>query len=187
MKIKNKPSSSTKKLVAIILVTLVFAVIVTAVAYMLSRQRTPASNQPSTDQPTTTDTVNLDPPTTDQQTAADEQKKQSLDNEQSTPPNTSPLSVIISAANENSSTSMLQIRTLIDKITSTGQCTLTLQKSGQTITKTATIQAGPSNSTCQGFDVALSELSSGTWQISVSVSSGDQSGSATSEVTINAS
>jgi len=188
MKINSKQSSKRKFI--IIILVIVFVVLATgAIAYSVLRSSSSGSGSSSTpinSSESTDNKVNLDPPTQEQKDAAGDQKKQSLDKPTSQN-TTSTLPVIITAANQNKDSSTLQIRTLIENVTSTGSCTLTLIKDGQTISKSSSIQAGPNNSTCQGFDVALSELSLGTWSIRVDVASGQQSGTASSEVTINAS
>lgn len=77
----------------------------------------------------------------------------------------STVNLSITAANQNES--VYQIRTLIGNITSEGGCTLTLTKGSQVVTKTSGVQSLPSGSTCQGFNIPLSELSPGTWQLSI--------------------
>ncbi len=80
----------------------------------------------------------------------------------------------------------LSIRTTIDQKLSTGTCTLTLtnKTTGKTVTKTADVFANPSSSTCKGFDVPTSSLSSGTWNISISVRSGSALGTITGQVSL---
>ena len=185
MKINTRKSHKRKAAVIIALIVLL-AIGGSAYAYIRFGRITPTSDSSATlpNSPEVTEpTVNLAPPTVDQQAAAEEQKKQSLENT-STSNTSSTLPVTITRANQNSST--LQIGTMIEKVTNTGSCTLTLRKGDQTVSRTSNIQAGPNNSTCQGFDVPITELSTGTWTIKVDVVSGEVSGSASSEVTINA-
>lgn len=81
--------------------------------------------------------------------------------------------------------SPLQVRVVISEILSTGSCTLTLQKSGSTVT-TQTVDVFPtaSSSTCKGFTVDTSSLPKGVYSISVTVNSSDRKGTAVSTVTI---
>lgn len=89
----------------------------------------------------------------------------------------------ITSANKNGS--VLQIRTLISAVENNGICTLTLSSIGKTtITKTADIQAMATVSTCKGFDIPISELSSGEWRILVEYSSNSLTGSSTQDVAI---
>lgn len=82
---------------------------------------------------------------------------------------------------------ILQITTLITGVKSTDTCTLTLTKGSTVITLPPVgVQAGPSSSTCQGFNVSIPsqpQLTAGTWNISIAVSS-DPTKPATSKVTI---
>lgn len=80
---------------------------------------------------------------------------------------------------------VIQIRTLIEHVTSQGSCTLTLSKSGSTIvTKTASIQPTASSSTCTGFDVPTYELSQGIWQVIVDISSEGKKAHLTGSITV---
>lgn len=77
----------------------------------------------------------------------------------------STVGLILSSANKNDPN--LQVRAVIQSVTSSGTCTLTLknQATGATKTYTADVQAMSSTSTCKGFDVPLSDLGSGTWDL----------------------
>lgn len=79
---------------------------------------------------------------------------------------TVPIPMRITASSQNDS--VYQIRTLIDQVVN-GTCTMTLTKATNKITKSATTQALAQASTCQGFDIPISELSTGTWQVSISL------------------
>ena len=78
----------------------------------------------------------------------------------------------------------LILRVNINQYLSTGICNLTLTSGSNTIIKTANIVAVASTSTCEGFDVPVSELSSGAWQISINIQSGDKTGTITGEQNI---
>lgn len=124
--------------------------------------------------------INYNPPTEEQKQAGENTKDASLNspeeqkpnntNETPTPPTPSPgkkdsVSLIITAANQNPPS--FQIRSEIGAVTSEGTCTLTLTKGSKTVTKTAEVQALPRISTCKGFDIPLSELSSGQWNVTL--------------------
>lgn len=134
--------------------------------------------------------VNLSNPTSEQINAGNEQKKKSIEGTdpssaaKNDPDDTRPdandqanLSVTITAANQNSG--VLQIRTLINAISNDGSCTLTLTQGDKTITKQASTQAQATTSTCEGFDVPVSDLSPGSYNIKVSVVIDSLAGSAT--------
>lgn len=92
--------------------------------------------------------------------------------------------VSFTSANQNGST--FQTRIQIDTVVNTGTCTLTLSKPGSAdVVKTAGVQPLASTSTCQGFDIPTSELSSGTWHMNLSYDSSDFTGVAQKDITIN--
>lgn len=80
----------------------------------------------------------------------------------------------------------LVIRVTIDQAIGSGACTLSLtNSSGAKVTKSADISANPSSSTCQGFDIPISELGSGTWKIVIDLTdNGNKSGTISGEITI---
>lgn len=90
--------------------------------------------------------------------------------------------IVISAAGQNGA--IAQIRTLISAIVTDGNCTLTLTQNGKTVTRTAAIQSLPSSATCKGFDVPVSELGAGKWQITVTFENATIKSSATSTITL---
>ena len=78
----------------------------------------------------------------------------------------------------------LIISTTIDQYLSSGTCELTLTQGSRTVSRTADILANPSSSTCDGFDIPLSELSGGTWNINIKLTSSDRTGIITGEVNL---
>ena len=128
------------------------------------------------------DTIDYNPATPEQQKAGDQTKSGSNDTlitpSASTGSDKKDVQVTITAADQNGST--LQIRTLVNAVENTGTCTLTITSTGRpTVTETANIQSLANTSTCQGFDIPISELSVGTWNILVGFSSDTLTGSAT--------
>lgn len=172
-------------IVAILLLTAPFVYIYALNGNMFGWK---ANQNPKSDNSTKdVDNINYDPATKEQQDTGNQTKSNSSD----TPlaPTTIPdsdkknVQVTITSANQNGST--LQIRSLIGAVGNTGTCTLTLTSTGQSaVTKTATIQALASTSTCQGFDIPTSDLSIGTWNILIEFSSDTLTGSATMDKVI---
>lgn len=92
-------------------------------------------------------------------------------------------SLTITAVNQNDG--LLQIRTLIGALTNEGTCTLTLTRSGKTIiTRSADVQATTNSTTCKGFDIPVSELSSGEWQATVTFENPTLKATATQSVRV---
>lgn len=75
------------------------------------------------------------------------------------------------------SNGVLVIRTSIDQYLTAGTCELTLDRGGAIIySDTANIVGGASTATCQGFDVAASELGGGNVDIIVNITADGKSG-----------
>jgi hypothetical protein len=79
-----------------------------------------------------------------------------------------------------------RVRTLLGDVSSQGSCTLNMESTaGDTYSTSVGVQAMASSSTCKGFDIPLSELSSGTWTVEVVYKNSSESSSASKEVVIN--
>lgn len=90
--------------------------------------------------------------------------------------------VTITSSGQNGNTA--QIRSLISAVVNTGTCTLTMTKQAQTVIKTSPIQSLPSSTTCQGFDIPISELSPGTWKVELVFENDTLKGVASSNINI---
>jgi hypothetical protein len=185
--IKIKKQSKMKKITIICLaVALLLGGIATAYWYNYQQtQKKEALKTPDQRKSKKVNVINKDKPTSEQIAAGEEAKQQAIEAAEASNSDASaqnPLSVTISAANQNSP--MLQVRAFANTITNAGTCDLTLTKGGVTVTKSAGTQASASISSCKGFDIPLSELSPGTWQLTVTVKDGTQSGTAQRTVEI---
>ena len=71
----------------------------------------------------------------------------------------------------------LMIRVNIDQYLTEGTCDLTLRRNGNIIySDTANIVGGASTATCQGFDIAASDLGERDLEIIINLSANDKSG-----------
>lgn len=181
---KSITPRKTKKTIMTVTLLLVTLLIAAGIYFLLHNNFFNHSNNSKSS------SINLKKPTPEQVKAGNKQKQVTTDasiknsqtptgTENSTP---SPLTITITAFNQNGD--QVQIRSLIDMITSTGSCTLTLEGDGETITKSSAIQALPSSSSCKGFDLPTSELSPGPWTATITVSIGSQTSSASKTLTI---
>lgn len=135
-------------------------------------------------------TVDYSKPSTEQKNTGEAQKTSTTVPNQDTktttpstqPANTSDFNVTFSALNQVAGT--IQIRSLIDAVSDNGTCMLTLTKGTATVTKQSGLQAGPSSSTCKGFDISTGELSPGTWRVSLSVAIDARNGSVSKDLTV---
>lgn len=79
----------------------------------------------------------------------------------------------------------LRIRVNIDQYLASGSCNVILTRgSTQVYSDYANIVSSASTSTCEGFDIPVASLGSGSTQIKVTFSSGDRSGAVTGETSI---
>jgi cytoskeletal protein RodZ len=77
------------------------------------------------------------------------------------------------------------IRAVIDSVISPATCTLTMTgPNGKTYSATASVQPMASSSTCQGFNIPMTSLMSGSWKITIVATDGANTGSATTEKTL---
>lgn len=97
-------------------------------------------------------------------------------------PSTTTIPVTITAVQPGST---VYIRANIERVSSTGVCKLTMNgPSSKTYSASAPTQPLASSSTCQGFNVPMSNLTPGVWRISITVEDGSATGTATTEKTL---
>lgn len=125
------------------------------------------------------DEIDYNKPSNEQIEAGTEIKKETVEQDEESQSNNSdePASsasfktrITSTSAQSNS----LRIRNVIDGIYQQGACSLVLTKGSQTVERSASVQPLPQNSTCKGFDIPLSELSTGQWQAKLTVEINNQ-------------
>lgn len=114
----------------------------------------------------------------------DTDSKTPINNEAVTekPIDSNTLQATISASNQTETN--LQIRVNINSVTSAGECTLVLSNGVSRIERTAGIQPVASSSTCKGFDISLSELPAGAWNLTIDVITTDKKAHLTKNIII---
>jgi len=123
-------------------------------------------------------------PTDEEKQAGQNQKQTTVDEDQNKPSTpTATIGVTITAAHQNGS--VVNIRSLINKISNNGTCKLTLVKGTATVAKTSGIQALAESSTCKGFDIPTNELGKGTWQLILNVTMSSAAGTAKQDIVVN--
>lgn len=89
----------------------------------------------------------------------------------------------ITSVNQDATT--LRIRTIVQTISSSGNCTISMKgPSGKSYTDKVEAQPLPSSSTCKGFDIPISSLSTGDWTVTINYEDASVTGSATKEVSV---
>lgn len=194
----NKSSSTSKTKVAIIITCVLLLICASLMVYVYAFNGNLLGWQANNSM----DSSGNKPATSEQKQAGETKKQETVEKSEVSPearpatqtpeaskPTAAPsdarsdTAVSITAANQNGNT--LQIRALISSIDSSGTCTLTISQSGRpNVTKTAPIQTLAHNSTCQGFDISTSELTTGSWTITLTYDGAQTKGTATQEITI---
>jgi len=132
--------------------------------------------------------LNLKPATEDQKNTGNQIKSNKSNDTPPPPvdiPNSDKKSVQMSITAINQADSLLQIRTLINAVDSNGLCKITISNNSNVIIEeTAEIQSQASISTCKGFDIPMSKLSKGSWNIKIDYASDNYTSSVTKEYTI---
>ena len=128
--------------------------------------------------------TNYKPPTDDQKLEGERIKERSVDqSDETTTPSTGKMKVSATITSANQNSGKLQIRFLIQALDK-GTCVLRLTKGTTTVTKTSNTQTLPNSTTCQGFDIPLSELSAGEWTYTMDFTSTKNTASVTDKVAI---
>lgn len=173
-KSKKRYSISIKKILLVILLILLSFLLILIVVYpyikpSLDKQADISNNQ------TNTQTPNSQQNNTLQETAQNrESEKKPLQTVENPPSQSNNVSGVISYKNVNDG--QLILRTTINQALSSGSCTLTMKNRDKTLTKSADIVQNPSSSSCMGFNIPISELTSGSWTINIKINSGTLSG-----------
>lgn len=191
MKIKSSVKKDRKKIITISAIAVFALALIGTVALAYINMNTDDSKTPAN-----TNTVDYNEASDDQVTTGQDIKKNSVSSDKGTGSGSDqPVSsgetqngktvigVVTSAQNVNDG--VLQLRFRIDSKVSNGICTLTLSKGSATVTRTvSTFPSGGQYSTCQGFDIDISDLATGTWSLKLTVESPTIIGTASGEVTI---
>lgn len=127
-----------------------------------------------------TNTVDYNPPTEEQKQSGEDIKSQS-----DQPATNNDLGISITSVSLDGET--VKIRNAISgAVTNSGTCSIKIINSAnnQIYETTAATFAMTSYSTCQGFNIAKSELGAGEWQIELSVTANNKTSTATEVYTV---
>jgi cytoskeletal protein RodZ len=178
MKLKSK---SSKKKIIIILLCVAAVIAIAGSGYAIYKMN--QNNQQDQDTAEFKDANPISEESEEKQQSYEEQKKeQGAEHTEDTAPD-APLTVTFTSVEQQDS--IVRVRATVDALVSEGTCTLTLTKNGESVTKTAATFVTAHTSTCQGFDIPTSELSAGTWDVTLEVTKDGRSGRATATVNIS--
>ncbi len=178
MQLKKREFPHRKQTVVFVLIILVGCALAT---YAYSAKLLPFNQQRETSE---TNNTTSNSPSNSQQSTGSLAKEEVANRSTLTPSDSSDgsIPVVITAIQPGDT---VLIRTTIGIVATEGTCVLDMNgPNGKTYRGSTGIQAMSSTSTCKGFNVPLSELSSGKWTITISVKSAGAYGSATAEATL---
>jgi hypothetical protein len=159
MNIKNKKSFSIKKLLIPGIILLL--VLGGAYAYALTNN----FFQPPVEESQTIDLESPNDPVPNGINPSGNTDKENLGEEE--PASEGNRTVTITAASFTND--VLQVRALIQGVITVGSCTLTATQNGSIVVEESVdVQAGPSSSTCRGFDVDVGDIPTGDLSVTVS-------------------
>lgn len=143
-------------------------------------KKTVASN--TEPEPKPINTVNYSPATTTEQDEANKLKQDLIDKSNKPQTGTTKIDVSLSAATQDVAGGPLVVRSMVS--TNSGTCILSLVKENVNKSYSAEIVNSGTYYSCKGFDIPVADLSSGKWQLKLSVTNGQAYGEVSQEVDI---
>ncbi len=134
-------------------------------SWPFTSQQSPGSNKPGASA-TSSDPASTTPTTSENSTDPTTNSVKNQDNTKDSSPVTTNLLSVTSIVSQDGN---VTVRTLISKVTTQGACALNITNStnGKTYRGEVGVRALASSSTCQGFTLPISELSGGSWVITI--------------------
>lgn len=186
MKITPQSSNKRRNIILAVILAVVIAGVgigVYAIQQQSSKSSSTDTNTSDETKSSTDETVNYNPPTDEEIQAGNDTKEQNVN--PSTSPGSDPEATSSLAVTANNSGTDIQVRTTIAASVQDGSCSVTLTKGSSTVTKpNVGIQALSGYSTCKGWNIPVSELSSGTWNVKVIATYQSKTAIGTTGVTI---
>lgn len=183
MKIKSMRSSKRVALYAVVTILLLCGV--AGAVFALGSNRIPTTTNATTSPNKTQNTIDYDAPTDSQVKDGQSTKLKNITGSDTSNNDQATLgTVTITAAQEDSDNTVLQVRSYIATVDSSLQCDMTLKKDGTVLNLTSSVQTSANVTTCTGFTVPVSQLSEGVWQVTMTYSKQSVSSSASTTVEI---
>lgn len=125
--------------------------------------------------------INFDPPTEQEKSAGDEQKKEIVEEEKQSKPDTAEV-VIVDASQYNDE---IEIRAFVSNVVKDGTCNYLFENSGQKVEKSSLAKADASTTPCFTLVVPRSEFAkSGVWDVTITYTNDEITGSTSSTIDI---
>jgi hypothetical protein len=162
----NTISIRQKKVIIFVLLCFIIALIFVIYFNAKIIDNTTAQND-------TSDDINYDEPTKEEIDSGAATKSDSMANENLG----NKSDVVITSTNLSADSKVLHIRSYINNLDSTAKCYLDMTKDIDVYHQEKNVQTSANISVCTGFDVNLSDLSSGNWKIIISYKGSSINGS----------
>lgn len=178
----TRPKLNKKLLLALIGLLVAVVVIGTVAYFRLQNVDTTKSNNGTVAK----SDIDLEPPTNDEIDLGNQQKTNTVNSapEAEQPSISDSLDISFTALNQNGDT--VQIRSLSTQNIS-GSCKLTAVNKTVSKSYTAPTQSYANSTTCAGFDIPVSDLGGGTWNLILLVTSSDgKTGSSSAKIEVKA-
>lgn len=159
-------SSNRKKYIIIGIIAGLILISGTTYAIVSMNQSEPKSTKPTKEETKAGNSAKLETLNENTESGENNSTTGSSKNKDESTDTSESATINITAKNQNGS--LFQIRAMIDVIETGGTCTLTLSKGNSVVTRQVQTQALAQATTCQGFDIPVSELSAGTWDTKIS-------------------
>jgi hypothetical protein len=168
-----------KKSLVIGILLIIFVLATASLFVYWNGRNAPADNSIDTAKTSTRSDIDYSPPTEEQVNGGESAKKDLADQDSTTP--SGELQVELSAFKK--ADGKIHVTANIQGlVTSDGNCELSVKKGSDIKKQQSGIAAVTDYSTCKGFDVT--DLSSGLWQIQINITSGNKSGSSSTDIEV---
>lgn len=180
---KNRRRRTHHPVVTVVVILFLIGVLIFVSKLLVNRTADDAEDNKKSNPETSQNKKAEKTPTEDNSPSDDNEHKTPIQNDGEDPNIKDSLTGVLTMADILDG--VLRIRVNIDQYLSSGTCKLTLySESGKTFTVDAAIIPSASTSTCEGFDISTSNLSSGHWYISIDLESSDKTGIITGETNL---
>lgn len=168
-----------------------FVIIIAVFGAMIAFKYLQPSNTPAQSAPTAPQAIKKSPKTTEKvikpESSNDPDEdpfgKKPVQNDGANPNKSDHYTGVVNYANVANGKLLVRV-TINQFIQGAGTCALTLSSGGRTYQATVPTANSASYATCQGFDIPVSELGSGHWEISIKVTANNKSGVITGKADI---
>lgn len=181
----HNPRITTRNIIVIcilLLLFIAFAIFMLEKTQVVNFYKKPikATTNPIDSRPV--NNIEYTPSTSTEQSEGNQIKQNLIDQANATQKPSSNISISLSAANQDTVGGPLVIRSIIGS--TSGTCKLSLTNGALTKTYTSEVINQGTYYSCKGFDIPVSDLDNGQWQLNLKIVNGQSSGEVNQKVEI---